>query len=512
MPLIPRPTIGVGIGHRSPRNLILTGLVSLIVLLGVAAVFMRIMRQVLASGSPLAPGALMIGLGFAVAVFYGITRDSSIGLVVWVMALVFGRLVGGTGLLAVDRVAFLALAGTFFIEIVSGRRELGRLGVTEFLMLCYVIYLVGTTVVPHALPAVGEKGEARSLLDLMLTSAVLPFAGFFLARQILHSPRDLRRFLWTLTIFGTYLALTNVFWLLGPKALVFPHDIFDESVGSNPDRGRGVFLNPAVTGFALLAGFIATMHLASVRSRWRPLLVVLGLLMLVGVGLTQTRSVWLAAVAVVVFSAITYSGFRRWYIVILFVVGLLVAANWQTFTSKDRTAGGVGSVNEAQDRLNAAATGLWAIQQKPFFGWGLGRFPAINSVHHRAWGDTPWKRGYGIYPHDTQIAIGTESGLMGLTLWLLIVVSMLVASRRAWRALPRSGLVSRNLVLAFWCTTISWFVIASLIDMRLFAFPTAILFMFGGICAGIADRLAAEAAAGADEPPLLASVSEGVRA
>lgn len=491
MPLIPRPTNGVGLGNRSARNMVITGVVGLFLLLGVLAVFMRIARQVLASGSPLAPGVLFLGLGFVLALLYGVTRDSSVALIAWMLALVFGGLVGGQGLLAVDRVAFLALAGTFFIEVVSGRRELGRLGVTEFLMLCFVIYLIASSFAPHALPAVGEKGEARSLLDLILTSAFLPFAGFVLARQILITERNVRRFLWFITAFGVYLALTNVFWILGMDAFIWPKNILDPGVGTHFDRGRGVFLNAAVTGLVLVVCFIVTMYLASRRrDRLRPALLAAALLMLVGIGLTQTRSAWLAAGLVILFSAAVYTGFRRWYFLIIIGLAVLIGANWSTFTSKDRTQGGVNSVNETQDRLNAAATGIWAIEQKPILGWGLGRFPAINSVHHQAWGDTPWKRGYGIYPHDTQIGIGAELGLMGLGLWLVIIASMVVASRRAWRTLPRSGLLSRNLAIVFWSVGISWGVTASLIDVRLFAFANTLFFIIGGMCAGLADEFA----------------------
>jgi hypothetical protein len=41
----------------------------------------------------------------------------------------------------------------------------------------------------------------------------------------------------------------------------------------------------------------------------------------------------------------------------------------------------------------------------------------------------------------------------------------------------------------------AWGVTASLIDMRLFTFANVTFFMFGGMCAGLADRhIAAEAA------------------
>ena len=512
MPLIPRPILGIGEGQRTPRNIILTGAISLIVLMGMMAVGLRIGQQVLASGSPYAAGALVMGLGFAVAVIYGIARHTSIGLLVWMMAMAFGRLVGGGGLLALDRVAFLALVGAFFIEVVTGRRDLGRFGTTEFLMICFVVYLFASAIAPHPLPAVGEKGEARSLLDLGLTSAFLPFAGFVLARQLLIDERNVRRFLWFISGFGLYLAITNVFWILGMRSLIFPRDILDPSVGAHGDRGRGVFLNAAVTGYVLVVAFAVTMYLAS-QAKPRNRLPLLGaaLLMLVGIGLTQTRSAWLAAIVVVFFSAAVYSGYRRWFIVIIVGLGVLVAVNWSTVTSKDRTQGGVTSTNETEDRLNAAATGIWAIEQKPILGWGLGRFPAINTIHHQAWGDTPWKRGYGIFPHDTQIGIGAELGLAGLSLWLMIIFSMVVASRRAYRTLPRSGLISRNLAVVFWCVAIAWGVSASLIDMRLFSFANTLLFIFGGMCAGLADAYVRDESEDedAESPGIVASAVVG---
>ena len=120
--------------------------------------------------------------------------------------------------------------------------------------------------------------------------------------------------------------------------------------------------------------------------------------MLVGSALTQTRSAWLAAVMVVVFSAVVMKGWRRWYVIMIMGLLLLVAANWQQFSSSDREQGGVTSTNETDDRLNAAATAIWAIKHEPFFGWGLGVFPSINTIHHQAWGNTPWSRGYGVFP------------------------------------------------------------------------------------------------------------------
>ena len=65
-----------------------------------------------------------------------------------------------------------------------------------------------------------------------------------------------------------------------------------------------------------------------------------------------------------------------------------------------------------------------------------------------------------------------------------------IGVHRAWRTLPRSGLLSRNLAVVFWSVGIAWAVTASLIDVRLFAFANTIFFLFGGMCAGLADEFA----------------------
>lgn len=493
--MIPSGPEGLGGAIRTRRQLAVGALVVTVVLIGVLYVGLQLGRAALASGSTQAGGLLVVALGALLAVGYAITRDSSTGFAVWLMALVLARVTPGGGLLAIDRLAFLALVGAWLTEIANGRRQLGRMGLTEFLMLCFLILSIASAIVPHALPASGEFGAPRPLLDLILASAFLPFAGFVLARQILTDERSVSRFLWILVIFGTYLAVTNILWLTGPKSLVFPHDILDPAIKTHFGRGRGIFLNAAVTGYTLIVGFVATMYLA--RERGRPLrraiLFTLAALMIVGVGLTQTRSAWLAAVLVVVFSALTFKGNRKPYVIILIALAGIVAVNWSQFTSTNREQGGVASTNETQDRLNAAATAIWAIRQQPYFGWGIGTFPSINTLHHQAWGDTPWLRGYGIFPHDTQLGIGAELGLIGLGLWVMIIGSMLYASRRAWPALPRAGLLSRDLVLSFLCVAIAWGATASLIDTRLFAFANVVFFAFGGMCAGLADRWIAAA-------------------
>ena len=93
--------------------------------------------------------------------------------------------------------------------------------------------------------------------------------------------------------------------------------------------------------------------------------------MLVGVFFTHTRGPIFAALAVLVFCALFWRGWRRVFVLALAVLAVAVVANLSTLESSNRAQGGLGSSLEVQDRLNIAATGLWAVGEKPLFGWGL---------------------------------------------------------------------------------------------------------------------------------------------
>jgi O-antigen ligase len=469
------------------RRLVITGVLAV----GVLVILLQLGQAAVRSSSPVAGGTFVLTIAFLVAVGYGLSRDSSLGVLLFLLASMAAGTYDTNGLLALDRLAFLALAAAWFIEVVSGRRELERFGLTEFLMFCFVLLSVASAIAPHDLDVVGEKGETLSIVRLISTGAFFPYAIFVLTRQTFREERVIKRFLWFSVWVGIYCALMNIFWWVGFNTLIWPKSIIDPSAGSNPDRAQGIFLNPAVNGFVLVCTFIAAMYLAAQRGqRFRRFALLAGLLMLVSIIPTQTRSAYLAAALVIFVSALFWTGFRRWYVVILLIVGAVVVVNWSTFTSSDRSSGGVGSANEAEDRLNLAATSIWAIEQRPVFGWGIGRFVELNTLNHKAWGNTQWERGYGILDHETPLGIGAELGIVGMVLWALIILSILVVSGRAWRALPRSGIESRWFAFAFWCVFIDYAITANLIDMRLFGFANSLFFVWAGIVAALADRFA----------------------
>jgi O-antigen ligase len=215
-----------------------------------------------------------------------------------------------------------------------------------------------------------------------------------------------------------------------------------------------------------------------------------------GVYLTHTRAVWLSFALVVVIGAAAGRGFRAGFVLTGAVTVGAVVLTWSTFTSADRSAGGVGSVDEVQDRLNTIATSIWAFQQEPVTGWGIGRFIAVNTYHHKQWSPlVPWDRGLGIPSHLDSLGILVELGLVGLISWLVafaLIYAQLVA---ATRRLSARGVHGRALGLTALLCLIALSTTGLTVDLRFFDYPNIIVMLLVGATIGFARAQAGSAAA-----------------
>ncbi len=168
-----------------------------------------------------------------------------------------------------------------------------------------------------------------------------------------------------------------------------------------------------------------------------------------------------------------------------------MAATWSTFTSSDRTSGGVASASEVDDRFNAIATSVWAIQREPLVGWGIGRFTQVNTYHHQKWEQRMnFMRGYSIASHENELGIATELGLIGLALWLAVLILLGFALATALRRLaPIDGLSGLPLGLLALTVLGTWVVCGFTVDLRFFDFANLLVFLLVGAAVGNAERL-----------------------
>ena len=482
----------VGLGDLAETGLLRPILIALSFGAGMFILLQGMGRAVAQTDSPLASGVFVIGLGLALAVFYGLYRNSSAGVLVWLGVSLFTSILADTPLAPIDRAAFAALAAGWFIAVVTGRRPLTRFRLTEALMVLFLLINIVSFLAPHQFPATSNL----TATTLITNGVFLPFAIYVIASQSMADIRSIRAMLWFLVWVGFYMSVIAVFQQLNLNNLVFPQAIVDASKGINPERARGPLLNSAADGILMCFSFAAALFLASQQNiRRRRFALAVALLMPIGIFATQTRAIWLGAAIVVIGGTMFASGYRRWYLVVLGAAVAVVVVNYQKFLSADRTQGGVGSTGEIESRLNDWATALWAIAEKPAFGWGIGRFPEINTTYHKAWGSFDWQLGYGFLSHNSHLAIGAELGWLGLIVWTGVFVALVWRTSRAWSVLPRMGLASRGFVFAFYLSLITWLINGAVIDVRVFPVISGVLFMWGGIISGLADKTREEIAA-----------------
>ena len=369
----------------------------------------------------------------------------------------------------------------------------------EWAMALYMAWNVYSMISPHDYIAMVEvawrsariaTGVPMVVWRLIVVQMLLPLVLYRVGRSAFDRAAVVRALLWAILILAAYSAVMSIMQFSGPTELVWPRYMVNDPVWVG--RAAGVFRQPVVNGWLLALGLAVAMLLLSRRSEptWRRWFAfVVAIACGYGIYLTHTRVAWIAGVVVLIIGALIARGYRKGFIVSICLVASVVAVNWSVFTSSDRKAGGVGSVSEVQDRLNADQTALWAFDRKPFAGWGIGRFQPVNTYHHQQWApDVPWIRGYGIVAHSNELGILAEVGVIGLALWIFLLALVIRRLWTAYRTLPDHDLCGKPLAVTA-IMAIATLICAGLTcDLRLVDFPMHPVFLLAGITIGWSDR------------------------
>ncbi len=309
----------------------------------------------------------------------------------------------------------------------------------------------------------------------------VPFAVFALAPLAFRTPHHRRVFLAAFVAFGAYLGITAWLEVVGPQALVVPQFINDPSLGYHPDRAEGPFLEAGVNGVGLFASTVAcAVAIATWRETWARLAAgAVLLLCTVGLLLTLTRSVWVAAIAATVVAVLASRNLRR--LALPMAVGVLAivllslalipgfSAEVQNRTEANRSV---------WERQNTDAAALEMVSERPLLGYGLGKFNANFPEHAPVLDDVPQVAPPELAIHNVFLLFATELGLVGLTLFLccfVVAIGGAIVRRGPPELLPwRVGL----LAIATFCL-----VIASFAPIG-YVFPNMIPWLWAGIVLG----------------------------
>jgi O-antigen ligase len=448
---------------------------------------------------PLGPGLGMVALGLGAAVaLYALNRP-----VLAVGVLLVATFLGpAVKQLPLPDVGLLSLG----LVVAAGAIGVGRranrapsFGPVEGAMALYVLWNIGSALAPHPYEAGGQLqiGESYTPYNFILTGTAMPFVMYVVGRFVFDRKAAVRAAIGSVLALYAYSVWVSLAQFYA-EPLVWPRYILsDYAPGQSWDsRAVGVFSQPVANGLLLIVGFLLSVHLiyqADTRRWQRVGLAVLAPVSLYAIYLTHTRVVWLCFVLAATLMAVLVPRYRAVFGGLLVAVAVAVVAGWSTLASSDRTEGGITSSHEIHDRLNMIATALWAIPQRPLFGWGIGTFAQVNTYHHQQWApEVPWIRGYGIVSHLTELGIATELGLIGLLLWLAVLVLVARALWRAVHSLPdEPGLVGRDFGMLVAVVAVMWFVIGLTADLRFFVFGGVLVYLLVGIVVGIGERATA---------------------
>jgi O-antigen ligase len=456
--------------------------VASVLLLGMALVMMA-----LAATQPKSYGLTVTVEAFGLlAVVLGLASPRVA--VVYLLVTTFFRLALPVGVLPVDPfiLAFGGLIVSIGIWARRHRDELRRPGLLELAIALYVVWNIGSMLSPHPFPPIyPQDGTPLQVGRFLLIGIVMPLVSLLLGRIAFGRDGAIRVLLFSVMGFAAYSAFVSIGQFYLPS-LVFPRYIVSSPAWNG--RAVGVFNQPLVNGLVMVVGYLTAVLVSSHRAERRLVRVGAGVIAAgccAGVYLTHTRSAWLSLALVIALGFVMARGWRTGFVVTGGLIALGVALNWSEFTSSDRSAGGVGSTSELEDRLNIAATCLWAVARKPLLGWGLGRFPAVNTYHHQQWSaDVPWKRGYGFASHFDILGVAAELGLIGVALWAGVMGVALFRLTRALRSLPAEGHYDGKFATLAMLSLVSLLATGLTVDLRFFDFPNILIMLLVGAAIG----------------------------
>ena len=125
-----------------------------------------------------------------------------------------------------------------------------------------------------------------------------------------------------------------------------------------------------------------------------------------------------------------------------------------------------GAVSAYVPGLPVYAAAVRMFQAKPFLGWGYGNFDRFD----RQFQNPPVANISGDNKdhasHNFFLSMVAEQGLIGLLLYLMPVFYWLRLTVKHFSKLPRDGFWGRKILVIFWMTLLSHFVVYNFANMR----------------------------------------------
>ena len=338
----------------------------------------------------------------------------------------------GPTVVTLDRLVIVGLSAAYIVQRALRRTDPKTLETIDKLLLALLAVLTFSTLTHDW--HVGPGCDAPPLWRLA-TGFMMPGIIYWIARQSWLIERRVTLVHGALACFGVYLAATGLAEVTHQWWLVFPKYIADPAVGLHFGRARGPMVQAVSYGLFLGINMLAAFVW---RSRWNRTGQIFWLIViaseLAALACTYTRSIWIGtALAIVVALALTLRGIWRPIVLGALVSSALVMSVVQldSLTNLQREGSATEARTSADMRASFAYVSWQMFLDRPILGFGFGQFYR-EKLPYLSDRSTPLQLELirDFIHHNTYLSLLTETGLVGLGLYLAILIAW---ARRGWR-------------------------------------------------------------------------------
>jgi len=322
-----------------------------------------------------------------------------------------------------DRVTFLLAAAPLAIAAVRRPGSVQPPGRLEAAMALYLGLIVVSWVTTFPSK---DSATIKADADFLLTSFVMPFTAFLIARNLSWTERRMAIGLWILVGgVATYLLLYGAVQYTVDWGALVPTELKE----AHPDRAQGPFENAVLYGvvLSLFLPLVLLLFLHTSTLWIRLVLVAIALGVLQSIVGSKTRSVWLALPIAMLIPILRYPRGRLLAAAIVALLAaqvLLVPRLGLDFWGL-RTR--LTQVNQIHDRVAVTATATNMIQHRPLFGFGVGMFTfnADKASYYASWGAVSTKSAvYPNSPHNDLLNVVVMMGVIGLLAYAALLAAI----------------------------------------------------------------------------------------
>lgn len=399
-----------------------------------------------------------------------------------------------------DRLFFMFFLILFLkhYRIVSRKIPIHRV---EIAMMMFFLVLLFSCIISGSI-----SHPQNRHISTIFSFAVIPMLLFMACRRMGFERISVGRLFFMLIMIGLYLGLTGVFEHYEISALVFPSYIMDPGMGIHFGRARGPFVQAAVLGSVLSVLFVVMLfYIEYFNNRLAYLMV--SLLMLTTIYFSYTRSAWLQVATSMGVIFLFEPKVRKLFCVIgfLFIVfyvsGIMEKFSMESGTLFSKRQGPI------DDRINIMFSSLNMFKDKPFMGFGYGKFGeyAYTDKYFKGVKGIPL-RGEGEGNHNVILGLLSEVGLIGTIPYLLIFYYFVRVSLSLLNRSKRGSQFERGVGTMNIAIVIGYFISIQFYDPRFFGMLNGLVFTISALTFSVSERQHSEEVGGNEELDLKSTI------